>query len=71
MDINQKITNIEAELVELKEQLKTSTGDRDREREIALRAEITATKNTLAKYIDQQNILLTGTGKNFAFLNRH
>jgi hypothetical protein len=58
MDINSKITSIEAELAELKTQVLTATG----EERIAIRAQITATQNSLTELYKH----LPTTGKNSA-----
>jgi hypothetical protein len=57
MDVNAKIIDIEAELGELKAQLLTATG----EERIAIRAQITATQNSLTEYV---KLLQTTSGKN-------
>jgi hypothetical protein len=58
MDINAKITSIEAELAELKTQLQGTIG----EEKIALQNRITATQNSLTELFK----LLQTTGKNSA-----
>jgi hypothetical protein len=60
MDVPAKIASVEAELSELKEQVRTTA---DKDERVALLRLIEATKNQLTEYVK----LLPRDGKNFLF----